>query len=73
MNNCYFCKAEIKEVKYIEWIPLFFRYANVCEKCHREREVGDLIENIEAYEQVLAGKMHPFEWIAIIEKNKEEE
>lgn len=53
-KQCYFCQKEIEgEINYIEWIPLFMRYANVCDKCHEEKEAGDTIENIKIYEKFL--------------------
>lgn len=55
--ECYSCHEVIKgKVKFIEYIPLFMRYANYCDECHEKSGQGEYVEVIKKYEEYLAGK-----------------
>lgn len=55
-KECYFCHKKQGKFNYVEWIPLFFRYCNVCDQCHEEKGIGDTIEFINFYESYLGSQ-----------------
>ncbi len=63
-HECYSCDTKIEgKAKFIEYIPLFMRYACICDACHEKYEEGEYVEVIKKYEEYLAGKVNSFEYV----------
>ena len=49
-QECYSCDGKIEgNAKFIEWIPLFMRYACICDACHEKYGKGEYVEVIKLH------------------------